>query len=114
LASNEHANNGSVSGDFSGKNDVEQLLNKDRKEPHKLLYQNIRGLVTKKREIDYLKEYVHENKIMVMNFTEPWLDDSIRKITDIKGYQIWRGDRKWREREEAHLSIFMKTLNQIC
>ena len=72
---------------------------KDRKEPYKILYQNIRRLVTKnsKKKIEYLKEYVQENKIIVMNFTETWLDDSITNIININGYQVWRGDRKGRK-----------------
>ena len=76
------------------------------KEPYKLLYQNIRRLITKnsKNKIDYLKEYTQENKIIIMNFTETWLDDSIANNIDIKIYQMWR--------EEEQLSTFMKNLNQ--
>ena len=44
-----------------------------------------------------MKEYTQENKIIIMNFTETWLDDSIANIIDIKIYQIWGGDRKGRE-----------------
>ena len=90
MANIEQAIDGKDSGDNGRKNgrkdDVEQLLNNDRKEPYKLLYQNIRRLITKnsKNKIDYLKEYTQENKIIIMNFTETWLDDSIRNITDIK------------------------------
>ena len=74
-------------------------MTKYRKEPYKILYQNINRLVSKnsKKKIDYLKEYVQENKIIVMNFTETWLDDSIANIIDIKKYQIWRSDRKGRD-----------------
>ena len=56
-------------------------MNKERKEPYKILFQNIRRLITEnsKAKIDYFKEYVIENKILAMNFTETWLDDSITK-----------------------------------
>ena len=99
LANNEQAIDGKDSGDNGRKDDVEQLLNKDRKEPYKLLYQNIRRLITKNsiKKIDYLKEYTQENNIILMNFTETWLDDSIANIIDIKKYQIWRSDRKGRD-----------------
>ena len=86
MANNEQAIVGKDSRDNGRKDDVEQLLlNKDRKEPYKLLYQNIRRLITKNsiKKIDYLKEYTQENKIIIMNFTETWLDDSIANIIGI-------------------------------
>ena len=61
-ASNEQAINGkgSRNNNNNSRKDVEQSLNKDRKEPYKILYQNIRRLVTKnsKKQKGYLKEYV--------------------------------------------------------
>ena len=77
---------------------MEESMVNYRKEPYKIIYQNIRRLITKNsiKKIDYLKEYTQENKIIIMNFTETWLDDSIRNIIAIKLYHIWRGDRKGR------------------
>ena len=62
-------------------------MNKERKEPYKILFQNIRRLVTEnsKVKIEYFKEYVLENKILAMNFTETWLDKSITKDINIPG-----------------------------
>ena len=74
-------------------------MNKERKEPYKILFQNIRRLVTEnsKVKIEYFKEYVLENKILAMNFTETWLDKSITKDIKIPGYQVFRCDRKDRK-----------------
>ena len=74
-------------------------MNKERKEPYKILFQNIRRLVTEnsKVKIEYFKEYVLENKILAMNFTETWLDKSITKDINIPGYQVFRCDRKDRK-----------------
>ena len=58
------------------------------------------GLVSKnsKEKVELLKEYVKENNIILMNLTETWLDDTIEEIVEIEGYNIFRGDRKNRER----------------
>ena len=74
-------------------------MNKERKEPYKILFQNIRRLVTEnsKVKIEYFKEYVLENKILAMNFTETWLDKSITKDIKIPGYEVFRCDRKDRK-----------------
>ncbi|CAL4121129.1 unnamed protein product, partial [Meganyctiphanes norvegica] len=73
-------------------------MTKNRKEPYKILYQNIRRLITEnsKKKIEYFKDYVLENKILAMNFTETWLDNLITNDINIKGYQVFRGDRKGR------------------
>ncbi|CAL4163585.1 unnamed protein product [Meganyctiphanes norvegica] len=78
--------------------DVGQPMTKNRKEPYKILYQNIRRLITEnsKKKIEYFKDYVLENKILAMNFTETWLDNLITNDINIKGYQVFRGDRKGR------------------
>ena len=74
-------------------------MNKERKEPYKILFQNIRRLVTEnsKVKIEYFKEYVLENKILAMNFTETWLDKTITKDIKIPGYEVFRCDRKDRK-----------------
>ena len=64
------------------------------------MIQNMQGLVSKnsKEKVELLKEYVKENNIIIMNLTETWLDDTIEEIVEIEGYNIFRGDRKNRER----------------
>ena len=87
---------------------MEKLLNKNKKEPYKLLLQNIRRLVTQntKKKIKYFEEYVIENNILAINFTETWLNESITEDINIKGYQIFRCDRKGRER--GGVAIYLK------
>ena len=67
------------------------------KQPWKFIYQNIRALVSEnsRRKIDYFNEYVLENKIIIMNFTETWLSNNIQEEANINGYNIFRGDRKY-------------------
>ncbi|CAL4093828.1 unnamed protein product [Meganyctiphanes norvegica] len=82
-------------------------MTKNRKEPYKILYQNIRRLITEnsKKKIEYFKDYVLENKILAMNFTETWLDNLITNDINIKGYQVFRGDRK--ERRGGGTAIYL-------
>ena len=58
------------------------------------------GLVSKnsKEKVELLKEYVKENNIIIMNLTETWLDDTVEEIVEMEGYNIFRSDRKNRER----------------
>ena len=60
------------------KNDNEKRI------PWKIIYQNIRRLVTtnSKEKVDFFKEYAEENEILIMNFTETWLDEN--KQEDMK------------------------------
>ena len=48
----------------------------------------------KKHKINFFNEYSKENNILLMNFTETWLNDYIEKDIKIDGYQLYRGDRK--------------------
>ena len=70
-------------------NDAEKRI------PWKIIYQNIRRLVTtnSKEKVDFFKEYTEENEILIMNFTETWLDENKQEDMKIKGYQLYRGDR---------------------
>ena len=45
------------------------------KQPWKIMYMNAERLVTKnsKKKVEYLTEYVEENKVLIMNLTETWL-----------------------------------------
>ena len=76
-------------------------------EPWKIILQNIRGLVTEnsKRKIDFLKEYTKENKIIIMNITETWLNDSIKDDAEIEGYKLFRSDRK--EKKHGGTAIYL-------
>ena len=76
-------------------------------EQWKIILQNIRGLVTEnsKRKIDFLKEYTKENKIIIMNITETWLNDSIKDDAEIEGYKLFRSDRK--EKKHGGTAIYL-------
>ena len=69
------------------------------KRPWKIMAQNIRGLITEntKIKIDFLTEYVKEEKFILLNFTETWLDNTIDNDADIEGFNLFRGDRENRK-----------------
>ena len=82
----------------SRKKAQEQMVlkrNDEEKSPWKIIYQNIRRLVTlnNNEKVDFFKEYTEENKILIMNVTETWLDETKQEDMKIKGYQLYRGDR---------------------
>ena len=54
------------------------------------------GLVTEnsKRKVDFMKDYVQNDKIAIMNITETWLDKNIKDDAEIEGYTTFRCDRK--------------------
>jgi len=66
--------------------------------PWKITYQNIRRLVTKnnKEKVEFFKDYTNQEKILIMNFTETWLNETIQGDPKIEGYNLYRGDRKGR------------------
>ncbi|CAL4080215.1 unnamed protein product, partial [Meganyctiphanes norvegica] len=102
LGEHEISNNGNGSREDGGKDAADEGLVKKTNKllPWKIIYQNIQGLITEnsKVKLDYLKEYSKENNILLMNFTETWLNKFIQKDTKINGYQIFRGDRRIRKR----------------
>ena len=63
--------------------------------PWKILYQNIRCLVSEnsRRKIDYFKEFTSVNDVLLINFTETWLDETINDDAKINGYKEFRSDR---------------------
>ena len=67
--------------------------------PWKIIYQNIRRLVTKNRKekVNFLEEYSKQEKILLMNLTETWLSETIKDDSNIEGYNLHRGDRKGRD-----------------
>ena len=67
--------------------------------PWKIIYQNIRRLITnnKKNKIHFFDEYTKQEKVIIMNFTETWMDEKMVGDPEIKGYKLYRGDRSHRE-----------------
>ena len=75
------------------------LLNKGkrvRKTPWKIVVHNVQSLVSEnsKMKVDYYKEYTQENKVLLLNFTETWLNKNVKDDAEIEGYTIFRGDRQ--------------------
>ena len=77
------------------------------KEPLKILYQNIRGLITEnsKAKKEYFEEYVKVNNVIIMNFTETWLNDTIKEDANINKFQCFRVDRKDKSRGGAAIYV---------
>ena len=75
----------------------------------------MQGLVSKnsKEKVELLKEYVKENNIIIMNLTETWLDDTIEEIVEIKGYGVFRCDRKNRVRGGTAIYIHDKIESNV-
>ena len=74
---------------------IQQQDVEEKKEPWKIIYQNIRCLVSEntKIKIDYLKEYAKINKVLIFNLTETWLDENIVDDAKIYGFKEYRSDR---------------------
>ena len=66
--------------------------------PWKIVSQNIQRIVTKnsKEKVQFLEDYVKEEKILILNFTETWLNKTIQDDPEIAGYKLHRGDRSVR------------------
>ena len=60
--------------------------------PWKIIYQNIRRLITnnKKNKIHFFDEYTKQEKVIIMNFTETWMDEKVVGDPEIKGYKLHR------------------------
>ena len=67
------------------------IMKNTEKQPWKIMYLNAERLVTKnsKKKVEYLSEYVEENKVLIMNLTETWLGETVQKYIEIKGYQLY-------------------------
>ena len=74
---------------------IQQQNVEQKEEPWKLIYQNIRCLVSEnsKMKIDYMKEFAKTNKVLIFNFTETWLDENIVEDAKIDGFKEYRSDR---------------------
>ena len=94
---------------------MELLINEEeesQKHPWKIIYQNIRSLISEnsRKKIDYFNDYVYENKIILMNFTETWLTEEIQEEATINGYNEFRGDRK--ETKQGGTAIYLHSKTQ--
>ena len=65
------------------------------KSPWKIIMQNVRGLITaeSRETIKLIDDYANNEKIVLMNFTETWLDKTIKEEADIEGFHTFRCDR---------------------
>ena len=63
--------------------------------PWKIIYQNIRCLVSEnsRKKIDYFKEFTSINEVLIINLTETWLDETIDNDAKINGFKEFRSDR---------------------
>ena len=96
--------NGTINGESNGgtrREDVGQISTRNQSGPipWKITYQNIRRIVTKnnKEKVLFLNDYTKQDKILIMNFTETWLNETIQDDVKIEGYNLHRGDRKGRD-----------------
>ena len=111
LGNHENTDHGESSTNSSRKNYVVKLNIKCRKEPYKLIYQNIRGLVTEnsKEKKVHFDEYTTENNVIIINFTETWLDKNIIEDAKIKNFQVFRSDRKGNKRNNrGGVAIYLR------
>ena len=93
-------NNGESNGG-ARRQDVGQVSSRNQSGliPWKIIYQNIRRIVTNnsKEKVSFLKDYTKQDRILIMNFTETWLNQTIQDDVKIEGYNLYRGDRKGRD-----------------
>ena len=63
--------------------------------PWKIIYQNIRCLVSEnsRKKIDYFREFTSINEVLIINLTETWLDETIDSDAKINGFKEFRSDR---------------------
>ena len=83
-----------------GREDVGEISSVSQIEvlPWKITYLNIRRIVTNntKDKLLFLKDYTKQEQVLIMNFTETWLNETIQDDLNIEGYNLHRGDRKGR------------------
>ena len=62
-----------------------------------------------------MKEYTKNEKILLMNITETWLNEEIKEGADIENYNTFRGDRKEKQRGGTAIYLYNKLEGeQIC
>ena len=62
----------------------------------KIYIQNVNGLMTENADkaLDKIKGDVKQEKILLLNIFETWLDEQVTTQANIKHYNIFRSDRK--------------------
>merc|ERR1712215_366363 len=62
----------------------------------KIYIQNVNGLMTENADkaLDKIKGDVKQEKILLLNISETWLDEQVTTQANIKHYNIFRSDRK--------------------
>ena len=78
---------------------------------------NIRGLLTESSisKAEYLGDHAKDNKVVLMNIMETWLNDTITENAEIKGYKVYRGDRKGRKCGGTAIYLYDRLeANVIC
>jgi len=79
--------------------------------------ENTEGLATENSKvgIEIKKEYANNEKILEMNFTETWYDETIKEEVNIEGYNIFRCDRKETTRGGVAIYLHEKVeAEKIC
>ena len=53
------------------------------------MLQNIHGIVGENTrwKINHIKEIVENQRILIINFTETWLNDTVKDDVEIEGYK---------------------------
>ena len=76
------------------KNEDQLYIQIWKKKPWKIIVQNVRGLITaeSRETLKLIDDYANYEKIVLMNFTETWLDETIKEA-DIEGFHTYRCDR---------------------
>ena len=89
--------------DTTGKIETRKYL------PSKIVYQNIRRLVTKenKEKIGFFVDMGKNENILFMNFTETWYNKEVKGCPKMKGYELYRGDRS--HRQGGGTAIYVKS-----
>merc|ERR1712033_41227 len=89
--------NGNTGMGNSGERNKDKRKN-ERGSAWKIIYQNIRGLVTNssREKVSILYEEGKLDKILLMNFTETWLNSETEICPEMGGYRLYREDRSHR------------------
>merc|ERR1712240_430113 len=116
MARRAHGQSGRVDGNVPTKNGGETSksgnetrTNTKSTEPSKILSLNAQGLIKTdtKWKVEMIKEYVHENNIILMNFTETWLKKEIQD-EKIPSLTTFRADRKGGKLRGGGAAIYLR------
>ena len=70
-------------------------VNNNKMKKWRIMLQNIHGIVGENTrwKINHIKEIVENQRILIMNFTEKWLNDTVKDYVEIEGYKMIRKDK---------------------